>query len=68
MFNKKSKLSLVLVLMLVMATILTACGDSKAPDKGNTDSGDATDSGEEITIKFSHNQPVTSPEIGRAHV
>lgn len=64
MFNKKSKISFVLVLMLVMATILTACGGgSKEPVKdGGTDSGAPVDDGKEIVIKFSHNQPVTSPE------
>lgn len=64
MFNKK-KISIILVLMLVLTLVLTACGgDTKAPsdDTSKESPEPSTDSGEEIVIKFSHNQPIASPE------
>jgi C4-dicarboxylate-binding protein DctP len=56
---KNKKISFVLVLMLVLSFTLTACGGD-SNDSGNGEP--ATDSDKEIVIKFSHNQPVTSPE------
>lgn len=56
---KKGKISFLLVLMLVLSLALTGCGGDTS-DSGN--GGNGTSSDEEIVIKFSHNQPVTSPE------
>lgn len=63
MFIKKGKLSLVLVLILIMSVFLAACGSSDSPDP-TVNSGDSSgdSSGEQILIRFSHNQPTASPE------
>lgn len=51
MSTNKRRISLLLVLVLGLSMILTACGGSSTPAAK-----------EEIVIKFSHNQPTTSPE------
>ncbi len=52
MLNKKRRISLLLVLVLGLSMVLSACGGNETPAAEQ----------EEIVIKFSHNQPTTSPE------
>lgn len=51
----KKKISFILVLVLICSLVLTGCNSSGAPE--------AVEGSEEtIVIKFSHNQPIASPE------
>jgi C4-dicarboxylate-binding protein DctP len=64
MFSRKFT-QLIFVLGLILALALTGCSSSgtNTPDSssGSNDS-EETEAAEEIVIKFSHNQPVDSPE------
>lgn len=52
MFTKKRKIVFVLALLLVFTTILSSAYANEV----------SAESGEEILVNFSHNQPITSPE------
>lgn len=59
MLNKKRKISFMLALVLILSAVLSGCASTpKEPSTGEP----ATAPAEEIVIKFSHNQPITSPE------
>lgn len=53
---KIKKIGFVLALMFVLTFVLTACGGESG------DGESSTDSNKQVVIKFSHNQPITSPE------
>ncbi len=57
----KKSLSLVLVLILVLSLGLAGCSSTPAEDGGDK-SGDNAGDDKPMVIKFSHNQPITSPE------
>lgn len=56
-------MSLLLVLILALSLGLTACAPKAAPEGGDNQTAEQPEAAKDpIVIKFSHNQPVTSPE------
>ena len=61
MFTEKRSLSLMLALVLILSVVLFGCSKPNSQGSVNNSDGSAN-SGEQVVIKFSHNQPTTSPE------
>ncbi|MBG0763858.1 MAG: TRAP transporter substrate-binding protein [Tissierellales bacterium] len=60
MLFKKRKLSLVLVLLISLSMILAGCSSNQEAPENEVGENESVE--EEILIKFSHNQPTSSPE------